>query len=167
MGTAVVFKPTESINDNYQGSISTQYARDQTTGQLFLKSGTNTRCIVPEMFKTAVFVGDSNWAENTTNTVYTVPDGKVLLLLGVTLQISSKAATYGNAATMDIDGVEVLRGFGNNDASGIAYAITQNLTSFIVLMEKKKIEVTTQTANMKATGGFFGYLIDRAEFYPA
>jgi len=165
MAKVKVFKAPKSVNDNYQSARDTQYAKDQTTGKLYLTSGTNQRTIIPEQFKTAVFVGGEMDANNSRNTVYTVPAGKVLLLLGVTLQLSFQAASYGNQGQMYIAGIETLSGVGS-DVAG-AYAMSQNLNSILVLNEGELIEVATANVKIKATGCFFGYLIDKSEYYPA
>lgn len=165
------FKPTNSIGDKYQGSEPTNYVRDQTTGQLVLKSGINQRCIVPEMFKTAEFILKDNTAVNTDNTVYTVPAGKVLLLLGANLNYSSQAATFGNAARLnfDIGGTitAILRGYGDGSATGCAYGMSQNFASILVLPEDTRIYVSSSSANVRATGCIFGFIISNSEYFPA
>ncbi len=165
------FKPTTSVGDKYQGSEPTNYVRDQTTGQLVLKSGFNTRCVLPEMFKSAEFILKDNTAINTDTTIYTVPAGKVLLLLGANLNYSSQAATFGNAARLnfDINGTitAILRGYGDGSATGCAYGMSQNFASILVIPEGVRIYVSSASVNVRATGCVFGYIINNSEYFPA
>lgn len=161
------YKPVLSKSDVYQGSQNTQYARDQTTGDVFLKSGINQRCIVPEQFKTAVLKVVDNTAINDENNVYTVPQGKVMLVLGMSLQISTQAATFGNAGRLKINGDGILRGYGSADTVGVAYALSQNLSSFLVLVYGDTVTVSSQDTDLRATGSIFGYEIDESEYFPA
>ena len=161
------YKPVLSTKDVYQGSQNTNYARDQTTGQIFLKSGVNQRCVLPEQFKTAVFVLKDNTANNTSNTVYTVPTGRVFFLLGANLNYASDAAAFGNAAYLKIGSDGLLRGYGNNDAAGVSYGMSQNFASILVFPAGTVFSVSTSDVNVRATGCVFGYEINESEYFPA
>lgn len=161
------YVPILSKEDVYQSSQDTNYARDQTTGQIFLKSGINQRCIVPEQFKTATMKVVDNTAVNAENNVYVVPQGKVMLVLGMTLQVSTQAATFGNAGRLKINGNGILRGYGSAEATGCAYGMTQNLSSFLVLVYGDSVTVSSADADLRATGSIFGYEIDESEYFPA
>lgn len=161
------YVPVKSLADTYQSSQDTNYARDQTTGDLFLKSGINNRCIIPEQFKDATFILQDNTAINADNRVYIVPAGKVFLLLGANLQISTDAAALGNAAYLKIGSAAILRGYGNGDASGCAYGMSQNFASILVIDEATDIRVSTSDPNVRATGCVFGYEIPKSSYFPA
>lgn len=161
------FTGIPSKNDIYQGSENSNYVRDQTTGQLVLKSGINTRCIIPEQFSSATLIIKDNTAINATGNIYTVPDGKVFLMLGANLNVSSQAATFGNAAYLQLDSAPILRGYGSAEVTGCAYGMTQNFAAIIAVPEKVVIAVRSANANVRATGCVFGYEIDSSEYFPA
>lgn len=146
-------------NDSYQSSVTTTYAKDQTTGGLFLTSGTNVRTIIPEMFPSALFIGESNYANNADNNVYIVPTGKKLIVTGLFIQISYQAASYARQANLTLDGAEMLRGYGS-DVAG-AYAMSVPLTALIVLNAGQEFRIVSDSLLIRAVGGFFGYLLDK------
>ena len=169
----VVYKPIlDSKSDIYQNSVQTQYARDQTTGNLFLTSGTNTRCIIPEQFKSAKLIGASASAINTQTTIYTVPAGKIFILSSA--QVSStwhdaivNLITFGNLR-YHTGGVPttIIRTFGVWGLSGTT-TISLNPSSILVFTAGYIFEVASNSAQLNCGGCLLGYEIDVAEYHPA
>jgi len=137
---------------------------DPNTGLPLIKSGINVRTILPEQFKTATFIAKTNSANNGSSTIYTIPDGKVLLLTSICLQVSFQAASLGNGGQLTLDGNTLLRGYGS-DVSG-AYAMNQSLPTLIVCSSSSVFAVDNSSAKVRHTGSIFGYLIDASEYKP-
>jgi len=160
------YKPVLSTKDVYQTSQDTNYQRDQTTGALFLKSGSNVRTILTEQFKSGVFeYNDGTVVGGGSTVLRTVPAGKVLLLMSVSLQISHKAATFGLSGWIRFGGVALLTGYGTDDAG--AYGMAKTFTSFIAVPAGSTIAVQADNNLIRATGSYTGFLIDSSEYFPA
>lgn len=153
----VVFKPTVSANDLYQSSQSTTYVRDQTTGELKLISGMNVRTIIPEMFpgKASLIIGSDYNSGGGASTLYTVPTGKIMLLTGLSMQITYKASSFGNAGNLRVAGSDLMTLFGN-DVAGTC-ALNFPLNAIIVLTENQTITISGSTGKVTAMAGYMGY----------
>ena len=167
MAKLVAYKPVKSASDLYQTSQNTNYARDQTTGELFLKSGANVRTLLTEQFKTAFFEQDDGTAVDTLTTILTVPAGKTFLLIGASLQISTlNANTFNVKGRLRIGSRSILIGYGS-EIPGNGYSISQNLNTIVPIAENTVIRVDSDSPNLRATASIFGYLINNAEYFPA
>lgn len=160
------YKPILSKNDFYQNSQNTNYQRDQTTGELFLKSGSNVRTIITEQFKTATWVNYESSVTNTNAIVYTIPEGKILVLISIGTQVSFKAATFGESgAIFHSTGGNLIELYGN-DTAGTS-ALSQVFPIPLVLDSLTFFRFISTATTIRATCFFFGYLIDKSEYYPA
>ena len=162
----VAFKPIKSQNDTYQTSVSTSYAKDQTTGELFKTSGNNVRTIIPEQFKTAKLATQDDYASNTYNDVYEVPQGKVFVLTSAYFWQNANAGTTGNAGAfrVDINGTKYNLTYmrGTAAASNISFPLTYS--ALMVFDEGDTFEVGNATANLTTGAGVVGYEIDKSEY---
>ncbi len=165
MPKAVAYKPVTSQNDIYQASQTTNYQRDQTTGALFLKSGSNVRTIIQEQFKTATVQYNEGTTVAGSTSLYTVPAGKVFLLTSLALQISHDAGTLAVDGWLRLGGVAVLKGYGAAVAG--SYITSISFPVLIIIAAGTTIAVQTSAATVRATGSFFGYEINVSEYYPA
>jgi hypothetical protein len=169
MASAVAYKPVLSENDLYQSSVSTNYYKDQTTGKLFLSSGTNTRTIIPEQFKTAKLIGASASASNTTTSIYTIPAGKVFILTSaqVCTNWNNAIALLTNFGNLRYQNggvpVSIIRTFACPAQAG---SVSSNLnpSSILVFDENFTFEVSSNSANMNCGGCILGYEIDKSEY---
>ena len=173
MASIKVFKPTISKNDIYQSSQSTQYKKDQTTGELFPTSGQNVKTIIPEMFKSAEFMIIDNSATSGTNhDIYAVGAGKIFILIGASLSTAWEAAhaigdtgylriTINGGVSYDI----MIRASGHGGAVGSSNFMF-NPNVLMVFDETYTFNVRAIT-NCYATATIMGYLIDKSEYFPA
>lgn len=175
MGSAVVFKPLDvGLKDNYQGSVQTQYARDQTTGNLFLTSGTNTRTILTEQFKTSTFINEDDSATNSDNDIYIVPAGKVFIMTFAFLNVccTNAVASLGSTGRLRYS----TNGGGSYKALlrfmapvGVSFSNNACLTpaAFMIFPENCIFNVSSSNNAVAATATVMGYEISSSEYHPA
>lgn len=166
MAKGVAYKPIKSAGDVYQGSVSTNYQKDQTTGELFKTSGMNVRTIIPEMYKTATIAGDFGDASASTDVFYTVPAGKVFIVLQIAATSSCEASSYGNNTHLYVTYKNVdfhLSGGYGSTAGGI-FAHSINTSSLMVLNAGDSFKLLTSNAKTKIWASVIGYLIDKSEY---
>lgn len=153
-----------SSNDNYQSSVSTNYSRDQTTGQLFLTSGSNVRTIIPEMFKNAVLVMERDSEDGGTQNIYTVPAGYNFIMSVVSLSINWSSALVGtnNYGDVLINNNPLIRLYGCQAIHG---ALATNLTpsNQLVFRAGDVFEILSSSANLRAFGSIIGYIIPQSD----
>lgn len=113
------------------------------------------------MFPNAVFISANNYANNDDIRVYLVPDGKKLIITGLTLQLSYKASTFGNAAYLKIGTDVVMIAYGA-DVAG-AYVEALNLNALMVVDEKQDIRILNSSVNLRSTAILFGYLVSKSD----
>lgn len=164
---AVVYKPIgTAINDKYQTSVSTNYVRDQITGELFKTSGLNVRTIIPEMFRSAKFVGDFGDASASSDVFYTVPAGKVFIVLQVAATSSCEANSFGNNTHLYVtyNGTDFHLSGGYGTTAGGIFAHSINTASILVCDEGDSFKVSTSNAKVKIWASVCGYEIDKSEY---
>lgn len=170
MAKAVAYKPFKSVNDTYQTSVSTNYQKDQTTGQLFKTSGDNVKTIIPEMYKSAVLVyGGTAIKNNTSAKAYTVPAGKVFILCWAQMSACwTNAAAYNDVAEFYADGggTSLTTFFRVQPSPAVAGQETNTSTPTITMVypEDCYFEVNSSDVTMYASGRVVGYEIDKSEY---
>jgi hypothetical protein len=163
MAKVVVFKPTDiGVKDNYQGSVSTNYYKDQTTGELFKTSGNNVRTIIPEQFKSVKFISNSNFANNTDNRVYQIPQGKIFILTSGTYWQNADALSTGNSSHLDADSFELTYIRGTAAATNITFPL--NYSALMVFDENTDFRIYSSNAKITAGATLLGYEIDKSEY---
>ena len=97
MANLVAYKPILSKADIYQSSVQTNYVKDQTTGELFKTSGLNTRSSIQEQCPSAQLFGGTILISSPggSQTYYTVPDGKILILMEMNVSFSYHGRSDG------------------------------------------------------------------------
>lgn len=167
MAKAVVFKsPKVSVKDVYQSSVGTNYQRDQVTGELFKTSGNNVKTILPEMFRTAKFAGDFGDASASSNVFYTVPTGKVFIVLQIAATSSCEASSFGNNTHLYVSrgGTEFHLSGGYGTTTGGIFSHSINTSSILVLNEGDYFKVSTSNAKVKIWASVCGYLVEKSEY---
>jgi len=171
MAKAVVFKPIGvALKDNYQGSVSTNYQRDQVTGELFKTSGSNVRTIIPEQFKTAKFINEDDSATNSDNDVYIVPAGKIFVMTFAFLNVccTNAVASLGSTGRLRyrIGGGAYKALLRFMAPVGVSFSNNQGLTpsAYMVFDELTEFNVSSSNAAVAATSTVMGYEIDKSEY---
>jgi hypothetical protein len=166
MAKLVAYKPIKSASDTYQTSVSTNYQKDQTTGELFKTSGNNVRTIIPEQFKSAKLIARNNYASNGYNTIYTIPAGKVFILTSAAFWQNAAALTTGNSGQLRVvlgaTTYPLVEIRGTAAASNISFPLTYS--ALMVFQENFKFEVGNATANLTTGASVLGYEIDSSEY---
>jgi len=168
MVKAVAYKPVLSKSDVYQGSVSTNYQKDQTTGELFKTSGNNVKTIIPEMFASAQFISDFSDGSGAINDVYTVPAGKVFIILGISATTSFQASSYGNSGLVDYKSAAGVRkarlcgGYGSDTAG--SYTHNLSWASLLVMDSGEYIECGSSNAKVKVFCSVYGYEVKKSEY---
>lgn len=171
MATEKAFVGNPSNNDFYQSSVSTNYQRDQVTGELFKTSGNNVRTIIPEQFKSAKFINEDQTATNTDNDIYVVPTGKVFILTFAFLNVCNTNAILSLGSTGR------LRYSTNGGATykallrfmgtvGVSFSNNQGLTpsAYMVFDQLTEFNVSSSNNALAATATVMGYEIEKSEY---
>lgn len=171
MTTGVAYKPVKSANDLYQSSVSTNYQRDQVTGELYKTSGSNVRTIIPEQFTSAKFICEDDSATNSDNDIYTVPAGKVFFLATANLDESNSSALAGLGSTARLrystnGGVSYKSLIRINGVPGSNFGKCLSIypSALMVFDENTIFNVSSPNANLAAMGCVMGYEINKSEY---